>query len=82
MARIPRTEVKEREQFMKELFLSSPELPMPQANTKFYERFGSKMRPQRVYAIRASVKTQLEAGLTPDQVVVEPAGKPALSPSA
>ncbi len=73
MARLPKDEVQEREQFIKELFLANPTLPMPQANTKFFERFGSKMRPQRVYDIREQIQTQLDNKVAPKDITLTPA---------
>lgn len=57
--RISRDEVEKREQFIRELFVANPQLPMPQANERFRQRFGSRMRPQRVYELRTIVQRTL-----------------------
>jgi hypothetical protein len=52
MARISAEKIKEREEFLQNLFKSEPQMPVEKANAALKEKFGSKMRPQRVYELR------------------------------
>lgn len=63
MARLPKDEVEKREDWMKALFRKQPELSMPKATAQFKTQFGSKMRPQRVYALRRLVNDELKNGI-------------------
>lgn len=59
MPRLPRDEVALREDFMKNMFRKDPEMSQPKATAEFAAQFGSKMRPQRVYALRKLVRDAL-----------------------
>lgn len=58
MPRLSLKDVNDREKFVRDLFNANPDLPMPQANKKIFEKFGSKMRPQRVYELRRLVREE------------------------
>lgn len=59
MARIERSEVEKREEFVRSMFVADPGLSMTKANDKLHEKFKARMRPQRIYEIRRDVQTQL-----------------------
>lgn len=73
MSRLKKDKVVEREQFMSQLLAAEPGLSMPNANTKFAEKFGSRMRPQRFYELRNSVQAQLERGVAATAIEIPPA---------
>lgn len=55
--RLKRETVLDREAFVKGLFEGNPNLTMAAVNAKVIEKFGSQMRPKRVYQIRDIVRT-------------------------
>lgn len=59
MARLEKDEINKREEFIRSLFLAEPRLSMPKANDRLYEKFKSRMRPNRIYEIRDEVQQQL-----------------------
>lgn len=59
MARLERTEVKKREDYVRSMFVAEPGLSMTKANDKLHEKFKARMRPQRVYELRKEVQDQL-----------------------
>jgi len=54
--RLSQKAVEEREQFVRSLFTTDQKVTMKAANQALFEKFGSRMRPHRVYAIRNAVR--------------------------
>lgn len=52
MPRISQEDIAKREEFLYGLFKEIPDLSAPKANERIKEKFGSSMRPPRIYEIR------------------------------
>lgn len=68
--RLHRGEAEKREQFMESIFEKDPQMSAAKANDEFLKHFGSRMRNNAVYAIRA--KVQAAHGLKRDTVTTSP----------
>jgi hypothetical protein len=60
MPRLAKDQVKDREEFMKDIIRRDPKISMQKANDEFQKKFKSTMRPQRVYALKKMVTEELD----------------------
>lgn len=63
-------EAEKREKFMEEIFQKDPTMSAAKANDEFMKHFGSRMRNNAVYAIRAKVRALAQAHLPKVDVVM------------
>lgn len=70
--RLHRGEAEKREQFMESIFQKDPQMSAAKANDEFLKHFGSRMRNNAVYAIRARV--QAARALKRETETTQPSG--------
>lgn len=64
MPRLKKTDVEQRETFVLTLFRENPKLSAAKANEKVKAKFGSQMRAQKVYELRAKAEAESKKEVT------------------